>query len=153
MQICRLCISPQKYWQGLDWRWLSLTQNFNWREAPPHQPKIWPYKQPGAVGCHVFVQCDTYWAGCSGDCNRLASWSLSWQERSDWPGVIIAASGRALCKDGLLARLAESTGMVAFLRSHFLSNVEVGLSLAFWPWSRGRRNYREIVSWMSLWQG
>jgi len=42
-----------------------------------------------AVGCHVFVQCDTYWAGCSGDCNRLAS--------------------RALCKDGLLARLAEST--------------------------------------------
>ncbi|CAK9105589.1 Chaperone protein DnaJ [Durusdinium trenchii] len=42
-----------------------------------------------ASGCHVFVQCDAYWHGCAGDCNRLAS--------------------RALCPNGLLARLAEST--------------------------------------------
>ncbi|CAJ1446583.1 unnamed protein product, partial [Effrenium voratum] len=42
-----------------------------------------------ASDCHVFVHCDAHWEGCAGDCNRLAS--------------------RALCKNGLLARLAEST--------------------------------------------
>ena len=33
-------------------------------------------RHPGAAGCHVFVQCDTHWNGCAGDCNRLASYRL-----------------------------------------------------------------------------
>lgn len=103
VQIAQICLIDIGYRQPSLPTRRALREFADWQRASAQMRRVQPceilvfghladYSEASAKGgrasnCHVFVQCDTHWNGCSGDCSRLAS--------------------RALCKDGLLARLAE----------------------------------------------
>ncbi|CAE7758070.1 dnaJ [Symbiodinium sp. KB8] len=103
VQIAQICLIDIAYRQPSLPTRRALREFADWQRASAQMRRAQPceilvfghladYSEASAKGgrasnCHVFVQCDTHWNGCSGDCSRLAS--------------------RALCKDGLLARLAE----------------------------------------------
>ncbi|CAE7416500.1 dnaJ [Symbiodinium pilosum] len=105
VQIAQICLIDNGYRQPSLATRRALREFADWQRASAQMRRAQPceilvfghladYSEASAKGgraanCHVFVQCDTHWNGCAGDCSRLAS--------------------RALCKDGVLARLAEST--------------------------------------------